>query len=206
MRRPPSADAGGGFFATHGALRGPKGQIPERRNGSRWRPTGPPLPRPLSPTEREKGENSIPLRMGPDCVREVPLPRPLPVRSSRRGENSILLRKTLVTSIHPKHTGDSVRVTSLPRCLRGRGRERGPPSDAVRTHSSHLHPIGNQPPPAVWGRSRGTSGWGRPGGGSSMPFATLVTRPPPFPDPRAARRLRTPADGMDGPRRAEEHA
>jgi hypothetical protein len=32
------------------------------RRASRWRPTGPPLPRPLSPAAREKGENSIELR------------------------------------------------------------------------------------------------------------------------------------------------
>jgi hypothetical protein len=64
--------------------------IQERRTGSRWRPTGPPLPRPLSPAEREKGENSIALRTDSAAPAGAPPPAP-PARSSRRGENSIAI-------------------------------------------------------------------------------------------------------------------
>ena len=49
-----------------------------RRKESNWRPTEPPLPRPLSPAEREKGENSIALRQG--TAREA---RPLRARITR---------------------------------------------------------------------------------------------------------------------------
>jgi hypothetical protein len=52
---------------------------------------------------------------------------------------------------HPKHSGGSVRVTSLPRCLRGRGRERGPPAGGVRNPSkrSEAGPVSTstRPPP-----------------------------------------------------------
>jgi hypothetical protein len=46
-----------------------------RRHGSNWRPTGAPLPRPLSPLRGRKGENSIALRRASHCVPPPPLPR-----------------------------------------------------------------------------------------------------------------------------------
>ena len=78
----------------------------------RTAPARPPLPRPLSPAAREKGENSNARRQTWHCARGAPPPTPPRANYARRGENSISRRKTLA-------------VLPPPRGLRGRVGEGG---------------------------------------------------------------------------------
>ena len=92
------------------------------RRVSNWRPTGPPLPRPLSTRcAGERGEFDLVLA-GCGLAGWGPLPRPLSARSSGRGENSIAIQ-ILRRARHPP-----------PRCLRERAGEGGP-ADAARSQS-----------------------------------------------------------------------
>ena len=86
--------------------------IGARRRVSNWRPTGPPLPRPLSPAAREKGENSISSWQAADWLAGGPSPGLSPLVP--RGEGRIRSR-----------SGYFVGRVTLPRAVCGRRPGRG---------------------------------------------------------------------------------
>jgi hypothetical protein len=110
------------------------------------------------------------FRPASNCVRQGPSPGPSPLVP--RGEGRIRSRiRTVCSPWHfpGTHSGRSVRVTSLPRCLRGRGRERGPPADAVRCSSPNSDPSTAPTSPRLWGGFGGVGGWCEPGGACPSP-------------------------------------